>query len=163
MSKGGNNILFKYMSRPFTNYPAKPSFAQVNKPVNAGTYIQAKKTKYTFSQPNICHPNKNIYSQSNLLLLREANNLTFYPYDKFNKTQLYTNLYTKLDLSDLSNNTPIISDLSDNIFPVTIDTSVIPFIKYNIDPSGVLFGNNVCGINNYINYVSYDISSNLAI
>ena len=148
------------MSRPFTNYSAKPSFAQVNEPVAASTYTQAKKTKYTFCQPNICHPNKNIYSQSNLLLLREANALTFYPFAKFNKTQLYTNLYTKLDLSDLTDNIPIISDLSGNTFPVIIDASGTPFLKYNIDPSGVLFGNNVCGINNYLNYVSYDVSSN---
>jgi hypothetical protein len=151
------------MSRSFTNYPAKPSFAQVKEPLDASEYIKAKKTKYTFCQPNICHPNKNVYSQSNLLLLREANMLTFYPCAQFDKTQLFTNLYTKLDLTDLSGNTPIISDLSGNTFPVIINTSVTPFLTYNIDPSGVLFGNDICGINNYLNYVSYDISSNLVI
>ena len=66
------------MSRPFSNNSAKSSFAQVKESVEASTYIQTKKAKYTFCQPNICHPNKNVYSQSNLLLLREANNLTFY-------------------------------------------------------------------------------------
>jgi len=151
------------MSRPFSNNSAKSSFAQVKEPVEASTYIHAKKSKYTFCQPNICHPNKNIGSQSNLLLLREANSLTFYPCDQFDKTQLYINLYTKLDLSDLSGNTPVISDLSGNTFPATIDTSVTPFLKYNIDPSGNLFGNNTCGINNYLNYVTYDISSNSVI
>jgi len=151
------------MSRPFSNNSAKSSFAQVKEPVEASSYIQTKKTKYTFCQPNICHPNKNIYSQSNLLLLRKANVLTFYPCVDFDKTQLFTNLYTKLDLSDLSGNTPIISDLSGNTFPVIIDNSVTPFLKYNIDPSGVLFGNTLCGINNFLNYVSYDVSSNLLI
>ena len=147
------------MSRPFSHNSAKSSFAQVKEPVEASTYTQTKKAKYTFCQPNICHPNKNVYSQSNLLLLREANNLTFYPCKQFDKTQLYTNLYTKLDLSDLSGNTPVISDLSGNDFPVTIDTSVTPYLKYNIDPSGVLFGNDICGINNWLNFVTYDISS----
>lgn len=148
------------MSRPFSNNSAKSCFAQIKECERASAYTQEKKTKYTFCQPNICHPNKNVYSQSNLLLLREANSLTFYPYRQFDKTELYINLYTKLDLSDLSDNTPVISDLSGNTFPVTIDTSVTPYLKYNIDPSGVLFGNNICGINNYINYITYDISSN---
>lgn len=148
------------MSRPFTNYSAKSAFAQVKESVDASSYTQSKKTKSTFCQPNICHPNKNVYSQSNLLLLKEANTLTFYPCVDFNKTQLFTNLYTKLDLSDLSGNTPVISDLSGNIFPVIINTNVLPYLKYDIDPNGVLFGNNICGINNYLNYVTYDVSSN---
>jgi len=148
------------MSRPFSNYSAKPTFAQVNKPLDASEYVKNKKTKYSFCNPNICHPNKNIYSQSNLLFLRQANVLAFYPCNNFDKTQLYSNLYTKLDLSDLSGNTPVISDLSGNIFPVLIDTTVAPFLKYNIDPSGNLFGNTPCGIDNYLNYVTYDISFN---
>lgn len=151
------------MSRPFSNNSAKSSFAQVKESVEASTYIQAKKAKYTFCQPNICHPNKNVYSQSNLLLLRQVNALTFYPCTEFDKTQLFTNLYTKLDLSDLSGNTPVISDLSGNIFPVIINSSVTPYLMYNIDPSGVLFGNSTCGINNYLNYLTYDVSSNSVI
>lgn len=148
------------MSRPFSNYSAKPAFAQVNEVLDQGEYIKNKQTKYTFCNPNICHPNKNINSQSNLLLLRQANSLVLYPCDNFNKTQLYSNLYTKLDLYDLSGNTPLISDLSGNKFPVLIDTNVSPFLKYNIDPSGNLFGNSPCGIDNYLNYVTFDVSFN---
>lgn len=148
------------MSRPYSNYSAKPAFAQVKKSIESSTYTYLKKTRYSFCKPNICHPNKNIGSQSNLLLLRAANTITFYPYNNFDKNQLYINLYTKLDLSDLSGNIPVISDLSGNTFPVTISTSVTPFLKYNIDPSGVLFGNTPCGINNYLNYLTYDTSVN---
>jgi hypothetical protein len=148
------------MSRPFSNYSAKPTFAQVNKSLYASDYIASKKTKYSFCNSNICYPNKNITSESNLLLLKKANILAFYPYNNFDKTQLYSNLYTKLDLSDLSGNISIISDLSGNTFPVIINTSVEPFLKYNIDPSGVLFGNTPCGIDNYLNYVVYDTSFN---
>lgn len=147
------------MSRPFSNYSAKPTFGKVNEPLDANEYIKNKKTKYSFCTPNICHPNKNIYSQSNLLLLREANNLAFNPCNNFDKTQLYSNLYTKLDLSDLSGNTPVISDLSGN-FPVNIKTDVTPYLTYHIDPSGNLFGNTPCGIDNYLNYVIYDVSFN---
>ena len=147
------------MSRPFSNYSAKPTFAKVNEPLDAGEYITSKKTKYSFCNPNICHPNKNIYSQSMLLVLRKANNLAFNPCGNFDKTQLYSNLYTKLDLSDLSGNTPVISDLSGN-FPVDIKTDVTPYLTYNIDPSGNLFGNTPCGIDNYLNYLTYDVSFN---
>ena len=146
------------MSRPFSHNSAKGSFSQVKEPVQASVYTQSKKSKYTFCQPNICHPNKNIGSQSNLLLLRAANTMAFNNYNDFNKLQLYTNLYTKLDLSDLSGNIPVISDLSGNTFPITINNSVTPYLKYNIDPSGVLFGNTPCGIDNYLNYVTYDVN-----
>ena len=148
------------MSRPFSHNSAKSSFAQVKEPIEASTYTLLKRAKYTFCQPNICHPNKNVYSQSNLMLLRTSNLLTFRPCIEFDKTALYVNLYTELDLSDLSGNTPVIFDSSNNIFPATINTSVTPYLTYNIDPSGVLFGNSTCGINNYLDFVKYDTSSN---
>ena len=144
------------MSRPFSHNSAKSSFAQVNETIDASSYIEKKRLKSRFCKPDICQPNKNIGSQSNLLFLRTVNISTFYPCVNFDKTQLYTNLYTKLDLSELNGVTPIISDLSGNTFPVIIDTNVTPYLKYNIDPSGVLFGNDTCGIDNYITYVRYD-------
>ena len=150
------------MSRPFTNYTAKPTFAEVNEPLNAGDYIYKKKTKYTFCAPNICRPNKNIKSYDKYYGLKSANKLAFYPclnYDN-SKTQLYSNLYTKLDLQVLNGNTPIISDLNGGDYPVLIDTTVQPYLKYNIDPSGNLFGNSPCGIDNFLNYVVYDVSFN---
>ena len=151
------------MSRPFSHNSAKSSFAQVKEPVEASTYTLLKRAKNTFCQPNICHPNKNVYSQNNLLLLRASNLLTFNPCVQFDKTSLYVNLYTKLDLSDLSGNTPVITDLSNNVFPATISTSVIPYLTYDIDPSGVLFGDSTCGINNYLGFIVYDASSNTLI
>jgi len=142
------------MSRPFAKYPAKPAFGQINEPLEAGKYIQNKKTKYTFCRPNICSPNKNVYSQSNLMDLKQANNLAFNPYkNSFNTAQLYSNLYSMLDLSG---NVPVISDLSGNTYPVSISTTVTPYLTYNIDPSGNLFGDTVCGINNFEQYVVYN-------
>jgi len=152
------------MSRPFTNYTAKPTFAEVNEPLDAGDYISKKKTKYSFCAPNICHPNKNIKTYDRYYGIRAANNLAFYPCSQFDnsKTQLYSNLYTKLDLSGnvYGGTLPIISDLSGNTYPVLISTTVQPYLKYNIDPSGVLFGETPCGINNYLDYVVYDVSFN---
>jgi hypothetical protein len=142
------------MSRPFAKYPAKPTFGQINEPLEAGEYIQNKKSKYSFCTPNICHPNKNVYSQSNFMALKRANNLVLNPYvNSFNTSQLYSNLYSELDLSG---NVPVISDLSGNTYPTYISTTVIPYLTYNIDPSGNLFGNTVCGINNFENYIVYN-------
>jgi hypothetical protein len=141
------------MSRPFAKYPAKPAFAEINEPLEAGQYIQNKKTKYTFCFPNICHPNKNIYSQSNLITLKTANKLLFHPNKNiFNPNQLYSNLYSELDLSG---NIPVIGDLSGNIYPTPISTTVNPYLTYYIDLSGNLFGNTVCGINNFRRYIVY--------
>lgn len=141
------------MSRPFAKYPAKPTFGVFKEPQNAGDYITNKKIKYSFCSPNICHPNKNIYSQSNYLFLKQANNLAFYSCrNSINKTQLYINLITKLDLT----NVPVIEDLSGNVSPVIIDTTTTPFLKYNIDPNGLLFGNTPCGINNFENFLVYN-------
>ena len=151
------------MSRPFAKYPAKPAFAQFNEPLDANEHIANKKIKYSFCSPNICHPNKNVYSQSNYLYLKRANNMAFYPCkNSIDKTQLYINLITKLDLGSNVDGVkiPVISDLDGNTSPVIIDDKVIPFLKYNIDPSGNLFGNSPCGITNFENYLVYDIPYN---
>lgn len=149
------------MSRAFTHYTAKPAFKRVNESLNASDYILKKKIQYSYCAPNICHPNKNISTFGKYYDLRAANKLKFYPNINFSdERQLYSGLYTKLDLYDLSGNTPVISSLT-GTFPVTINTSTSdPFLEYNIDPSGNLFGNTTCGIDNYLNYVVYDVSLN---
>jgi len=142
------------MSRPFAKYPAKPAFGQLKEPLEAGEYIQNKKLRYSFCIPNICHPNKNVYSQSNLMNLKTANNLVFNTCGKqFERDQLYSNLYTKLDLSG---NVLVIADLNGNVYPTPISTTVEPYLTYNIDLSGNLFGNTVCGIYNFENYLVYN-------
>jgi len=142
------------MSRPFAKYSAKSAFAQLNKSQDASDYILKKKIKYSFCNPNLCHPNKNIYSQSNYLLLRKANTLAFYPcLNNIDKSQLYINLITKLNLSEI--NQPIITDLSGN-FPVIIIPAIQENIEYIVDPNGILFGNTLCGLTNYNYYIEYN-------
>jgi len=145
------------MSRPFAKNNGKTTFAQFNKPLDAGQYTLIKKTKYTFCKPDYCHPNKNLYSQSNYMMLKKANDLALNPCD-IDHTQLYINLITKLDLSD---NAIVVTDLSGNGYPVQINTTVEPYLTYNIDPSGNLFGNTVCGINNFENYIVYNHPSGI--
>ena len=139
------------MSRPFAKNSAKSAFAQFKESSYASDYTSIKKIKSSFCKPNYCHPNKNLYSQSNIMFIKKANNILLNPCDNINKTQLYINLITKMDLSE---NIPIIENLNTKTYPVFIDEYVSrPYLKYNIDPSGNLFGNTVCGINNFENYI----------
>jgi hypothetical protein len=62
-----------------------------------------------------------------------------------------------LDLT--GTNIPVITqfDATGNKTPAQIvPTNPTPYLSYNIDVSGNLFGNSRCGINNYLNYVVYN-------
>lgn len=146
-------------SNLFNSYKAKPTFAQLKEPGDASEYIANKKTRYSFCSPNICHPNKNVNSQSNLLMLRRANKLTFYPcVNQFDKTQLYLNLFTKLQVDPNTNVLEYYKTTSPNYIEWPQTTTNPPYNYYNIDPSGELFGNTVCGLNNWENFIRSDIS-----
>jgi hypothetical protein len=157
----------------------KSAFCKVKESIDGGEYILNKKAKNIYSpnichqnkkaknicSPNICHQNKNVNSESNLLMLKKANTLKFNSFiSKFNKSNLYINLYTKLDLKDVCT----ISNLSNN-FPISITRDVPAinpveptFSNYVIDPSGNLFGNTPCGINNFVNYMVYNCPDSIA-
>jgi len=117
------------MSRPFAHNNAKTTFAQINQPFNASDYIRKK--RQVVSKPAFCCT-------------------SIKPFSYINKSQLYINLYTKLNLDNIA----VISDVSGNEYPVKIDTNITyPYLIYNIDPSGSLFGNTVCGIQNFEHYL----------
>ena len=66
-----------------------------------------------------------------------------------NKNNLISSLYTELSLP----NVPVVSDLATGTTPAKIDPIVeAPYLFYNVDASGKLFGNTRCGIANYLNY-----------
>lgn len=139
------------MSRPFAKNSAKSAFAQFKESTYASDYTTVKKNQTIFCKQCVCNPNKKLYSQSNYILMKNSNKLYLNPCDSINKSQLYINLITKIDLSE---NIPIIKDLQTNSYPIIIDEYVSrPYLKYNIDPSGNLFGNSVCGIDNFKNYI----------
>ena len=147
------------MSRQYKNFQANKTFAQLNESFDANEYIMNKRSKYRVCSRGICEKNKNLTTQNNYLSNIKDNNLLLNSCkNSIDKTQLYINLITKLDLSsNISGDTiPVISDLSGNIYPAIIDNDNIPFLTYNIDPSGYLFGNSPCGINNFENYIVYN-------
>ena len=145
------------MAHSFKSNSGVKSFGTFSESQNAGDYIYDKKTRATYCKANVCVRSRKIGSESNYLLFKRANKLSVYPcLNSINKANLNINLITKLDLTDV----PVIQEFSTNDVPSTITTDAIPFLDYNIDPCGNLFGNTICGINNFVNYMVYDASYN---
>ena len=145
------------MAHSFKSNSGKKSFGVFAEPMDASEYIYNKKARATFCVANNCVPSVKVGSESNLLLFKRSNKLSFSYENNINKTNLNINLITKLDLEGV----PVIEDLSGNIVPSSIDINSVPYLRYNIDPSGNLFGNTLCGINNFVNYMIYNPPSNV--
>jgi len=141
------------MAHTFKTLSGKKTFQQFSEPLEAGDYIKNKKIRATYCVPSSCSPNIKVSNQGDLLTLRNSYNLSVNPcLNNIDKTELYINLITKLDLSP--DVIPIL-DTSGNVFPAIISSSS-SYTRYNIDPSGNLFGNTICGINNFTNYLVYN-------
>ena len=142
------------MAHSFKTSTGKKTFGVFSEPKNAGEYIANKKARATYCVANSCVPSVKVGSQSNLLLFNTSNRLSVYPCKNIiDRTNLYINLLTKLDLPETI---AVIEDFSGNQFPSTINSTTTPYLEYNIDPCGNLFGDTICGINNFVNYMVYD-------
>jgi hypothetical protein len=130
-------------SRPFKPYMGKNTFGTLKESQDAGQYILNKKASVSFCGKNIC---RTLATQSNRLLLRNAKMACQDPY---NTANLNINLVTVLDLSGV----PVIQQNDPYAVPANLDITSIPYLDYTIDPSGNLFGNTICGTNNYQNYL----------
>lgn len=141
--------------RLFPTYPAKPAFGVNNAVQNAGDYILQKKIKRSFCNISLCKPLNNVKTQSDLLSLNKANYFNNNCVSQnFNKSNLNINLFTKIDLEDVK----VIANSSTGKSPTPIDivTQYPPYITYTVDPCGTLFGNTICGVNNFQNFVVYN-------
>jgi hypothetical protein len=139
-------------SRPFKPYMGKNTFGVLKESQGAGEYILNKTASTSFCIPNVCVPSRTVLTQSNRLILRRANKIYFSRcQDPYNTANLNINLVTVLDLSGV----PVIIDVSGN-YPTNLDVTSIPYLDYTIDPSGNLFGNTVCGTDNYQNYLKFN-------
>ena len=139
-------------SRPFKPYMGKNTFGVLKEPQEAGQYILNKTATTSFCTPNVCVPSRTLASQSSRLILRKANKIYFSRcQDPYNTANLNINLVTALDLSGV----PVIIDVSGN-YPTNLDVTSIPYLDYTIDPSGNLFGNTVCGADNFQNYLLFN-------
>jgi hypothetical protein len=150
------------MARSFNSSSGKKAFGVFSEPQDAGDYIYNKKARASYCVANNCIPAVKIGTQGNLLLFNRSSKLSIYPCKNvINKTDLNINLITSLNLDGV----PVIEnmtnqDIPTSIIPTTLaNTNSYPYLTYNIDPSGNLFGNNVCGINNYLSYLKYNTES----
>ena len=128
----------------------RQTFGQSSTNQSAGDYISNKKAQVTFCNSKICLPKTPTSNQSNYLLLKKANYIRYS--DATNpqgtsKNDLASGLTTTIDLL----NVPVIQNNAGES-PTTISTSSVPYLTYVIDPSGVMFGNTICGLNDINNF-----------
>jgi hypothetical protein len=143
------------MSNSFTSNSGIKSFGVFSEPLEAGEYIYNKKSRASFCAPSHCPPN---LTQGNLLMFKNSYQMTYFPCkNAINKANLNINLITHLNLKDV----PVVTHTGSNVVPITLSSTAVPYLDYNIDPSGNLFGNSVCGINNYVQYMQYNTTTTL--
>jgi hypothetical protein len=113
-------------------YPARPTFQSNKESLDAGDYISKKISTTTFCNSS-CPSSKlvgtsyqNLYNIRTSTRIKKQENIP-----TFNNSDLNLNLFTKMNLEGIT----VIN--SNNV----------------IDPSGVLFGNTECGINNFENFL----------
>jgi hypothetical protein len=133
-----------------TTTNGRQTFGQSSTNQTAGDYISNKKAQATFCNSKICLPKTPTSNQSNYLLLKKANYIRYSgatnPHGE-NKNDLASGLTTTIDLL----NVPVIQNNAGES-PTTISTSSVPYLTYVIDPSGVMFGNTICGLNDINNF-----------
>lgn len=138
------------MSRQFKSYMGKNTFGVLKESQEAGKYTLNKKALASFCPPKICISKE---TQSNRLLLRQANRIYYSScHNPYNKANLNINLVTILDLSGV----PVIQQNNPYAIPAELDVTLKPYIAYTIDPSGNLFGNTVCGTDNFQKYLLFN-------
>jgi hypothetical protein len=124
------------------------AFGQLQSTTPAGNYTYAKRVQYQYCNPSRCVKVNNYKDLYALNASYRIEYTTKQDTIKSQKNNLVSGLYTKLDLKDVD----VISKSTTNVSPTSITTSSVPYLEYNIDPSGNLFGNTSCGLNNFINY-----------
>ena len=140
-------------SRPFKPYMGKNTFGVFKESQDAGEYILNKKAVASFCSPNVCARNRVLLNQSDKLLLRKANKICIgISHEPYNTSNLNINLVTKLNLRDVS----VIQQNDPYAVPTYLDVTSIPYLDYTIDPSGNLFGNTICGTDNFQNYLRFN-------
>jgi hypothetical protein len=147
------------MSRLFQPFPAKPAFGTLQKNTYSSDYTKKIKLKNIVAY-SIKNKTKRNIPQEEFLYSKNCElkyNILFNK-SYLDKTNLIAGQYSKEDLEGVTT----ISSSNETSEPY-IETNIvltdnIPFyINYTIDPTGVLFGNTQCGLNNYVNFMKINI------
>jgi hypothetical protein len=142
----------------------KSAFGVFNESQNAGDYTQNKTATTSYCDPvnfNTINKatNNRFASENNRFLFNKSYYLNTETMSSFNKSNLASNLITKLDLQSLDSSVvPVIQQNDTQTVPaeIIITSSTVSYLDYTIDPCGNLFGNTLCGINNYRHYLVYN-------
>lgn len=156
------------MAHAFKTIPAKPTFGTLTQVNFQGDYITNKKAKLAFCNGNNkkgCNKNNKVSSYSQYNLFNQGRYLDaldrgcILPFDK---TNLITGLYSKMDLKGVctvihGNPCSQIDSCSGCLSGAQIIASSPGafYLTKTIDPLGSLFGKSPCGINNFTRYMVY--------
>lgn len=127
-----------------TTINGSKAFGHLSSTRFASDYITNKKATLISCHSKTCLPKTRSINQSIYLSSKKTNYIKYSNPQGTNKNQLASGLITTIDLLDV----PVIQNNNTGESPSTISTSSIPYLSYVIDPSGVMFGNNICGLNN---------------
>ena len=164
------------MSNSFKSVNGKRTFGGFKESSSSSDYVNKKRIQQIFCNSDL---KSKVVSQGDLQLLRRANFSKYYCPDAIDTTNLNINLITRLDLTGVSvikNNitnaspTPIEAGSSSIVETILaliaaqfdptlingLTQSVPAYLQYTIDPSGALFGNTVCGLNNYTRFMTFE-------
>lgn len=129
----------------------KSTFKSNNESSGAGDYILKKKANAIYCNYTSCADRVRVNNYHSMYLLEKAKLNA-----KIDKKQtdigpgdLNINLFTKLDLENVCTiqlNNPVTC-------PTSLDVTQYFPVIYTIDPTGALFGNSICGTNNFQNYL----------
>ena len=130
------------------------SFQKTNSSITQSSFIKQQETKGTFNCPRLCSNNK--YLNYEYLYKNKASTYLNYYSTKDNalslKYSLPSGLNTNLNL-EFEFIKPIYNlDPNETLTRINATSITKPFLQYNIDKKGDLFGNTFCGLNNYLNY-----------
>jgi hypothetical protein len=138
--------------RLFKPYLGKTTFESLKEPMQASEYTARRSAPaVNLNRPNGRCNIKGVSQSRYTLLKREKTVFCSACNDPYNPASLNINLVTNLNLLDV----PVILENDTNSSPAYLSTAVIPYLAYRIDPSGNLFGNTICDINNFTEYMDY--------
>ena len=143
------------------NNTGNSTFGNIKQPNTTGDYITNKKAKLLFDINSNKKRLGSLSNQTNLLLLKRAQLIKnigiCQSLPAFNSANLVSGLHSTENLSGLN----IITSVNDGSeCPIYSGTTLYPdlilakpiYYNYEVDQCGSLFGNNICGIENYNDY-----------
>lgn len=141
------------MSHGLRVFSAKPAFQGLRQETIASDYIVSKRNNVL-----CCKIGKNRTNSYQDYLTKK--NLDSAVSFQANKYDLVGGLYTTEDLCGITTLCSKNINAGTCSAPTNINVKSVPFYSYYVaDPAGELFGNTLCGTNNYANYMRLNAKS----